>query len=175
LENEVLPKSTTSQPSRKQKMTDFQKSVVEVLAKRKISNENEDLDEDKLFLLSLLPTLKKMSSDKKFDFKIQIMQMLKNINFQNNFNPAPLNNNATNQLYPYPVQTNVANNFQSSFLNQMPMHHQTSYISNTVPNIHQNIQNITPASSSNHDPNCLFSPSPPDASNQSTSYIDVDF
>jgi len=103
LENEVLPKSNTSQPSRKQKMTDFQKSVAEVLAKRKINNENEDLDEDKLFLVSLLPTLKKMSSDKKFDFKIQIMQMLKNINFQNNFNPAPLNNNATNQLYPYPV------------------------------------------------------------------------
>ncbi|XP_022161757.1 uncharacterized protein LOC111027670 [Myzus persicae] len=103
LENEVLPKST-SQP-RKQKMTDFQKSVVEVLAKRKISNDNEDLDED-------------------------------------------------------------------NFLNQMPMHHQTPYISNTIPNIHQN---ITPANSSNHDPNCLFSPSPPDASNQSTSYIDVDF
>ncbi|KAL4118875.1 hypothetical protein QTP88_011757 [Uroleucon formosanum] len=119
LENEVLPRTITSQ-LRKQKMTDFQKSVVEVLAKRKISNDNEDLDEDKLFLLSLLPTLKKMSSDKKFDFKTQILQLLKNINFQNNFN-LPLNNNSKNQLYPYPVQTNIANNYQSIFLNQMPI------------------------------------------------------
>eukprot|EP00102_Acyrthosiphon_pisum_P027178 XP_016664388.1 PREDICTED: uncharacterized protein LOC107885292 [Acyrthosiphon pisum] len=170
LENEVLPKSKTIIQPRKQKMTDFQKSVVEVLSKRKINNDNEDFDEDKLFLLSLLPTLKKMPSDKKFDFKIQIMQMLKNINSQANCN-LPLTNNVMNQ-YPYPVQTNVSNYYsQSTFQNQMPIPHQTPYISNTVPNIYQN---ITPNSSS-HNYSNLFSPCPPNASNQSAGYIDVDY
>jgi hypothetical protein len=78
MENEVLTKKSTTSQSLKQKMTGFQKSVVEILSKRKMVNDDED---NKLFLLSLLPTLKKMSSDKKFDLKIQIIQMLKTSNF----------------------------------------------------------------------------------------------
>lgn len=102
-----------------------------------------------------------------------MMQMLKNINVQRNFN-EPSTNNFINQ-YPYPVQTNVSNSnnySQSTFQNQMPIHNQTPYISNIVPNIQKN---IIPNSSNHIDPNNLFSPSPPDDSNQSSGYIDVDY
>jgi hypothetical protein len=73
--------------------------------------------------------------------------------------------------YPYLIQTIVSNNYsQSTFQNQIPIHHQTPHISNTVPNIYQN---ITPNSSNQNDHN-LFSPCPQDISNQSTGYIDID-
>jgi len=37
---------------------------------------------DELFLLSFLPTLKKMTTTQKYDFKIKMMQVLRDVNTQ---------------------------------------------------------------------------------------------
>lgn len=53
------------------KIADFQQSLLDML--------KEDLDEDKNFALSLVPTLKSLSDDEKFQAKIEILQILRNI------------------------------------------------------------------------------------------------
>ena len=46
---------------------------------REKKNDDKEIDEDKYFLLSLLPTLKSFNHDQKFDAKIEIMNVLHRI------------------------------------------------------------------------------------------------
>lgn len=176
----LKPKSTATL-SRNPKMNEFQKKVLEVLSQRKTNQDiTNDIDEDKLFLLSFLPTLKKMSSHQKFDFKIQMMQVLKNINFPNQTNSSQthlicntmqnssdLNLKSPNYAstptinYTHQVPKYISNNYQSSIQNSIPIHYQSS-----TPNIA-----VNPYQNLNHDSYRLdptFSPSPPTTSNQSS-------
>ncbi|KAJ9583044.1 hypothetical protein L9F63_022609 [Diploptera punctata] len=57
-------------------LTCFEESVVTIL-KQKI---NEDIDEDKAFLLSLLPMFRKFNDDQKLDAKIEILRVMRNVN-----------------------------------------------------------------------------------------------
>lgn len=174
----LKPKSTATL-SRKPKMNEFQKNVLEVLSQRKTNQDiTNDIDEDKLFLLSFLPTLKKMSSHQKFDFKIQMTQVLKNINFPNQTNSSQthlicntMQNSSDLNLktptinythqYQHQVPKYISNNYQSSIQNSIPIHYQSS-----TPNIA-----VNPYQNLNHDSYGLdptFSPSPPTTSNQSS-------
>lgn len=56
-------------------MTPFERSVIKSLEKSTAQDEDPDLS----FLKSLLPDMQKLTSSQKFDFKLGIMELYKNI------------------------------------------------------------------------------------------------
>ena len=58
-------------------MTLFQKSLINSIEK----SSQDDSDSDKQFLLSLLPQMKKMSEAQNFDFRLDIMNLVKRYRF----------------------------------------------------------------------------------------------
>lgn len=129
-------------------MNEFQRSIVKVLSKRQQSNQHEESDEDKLFLLSFLPTLKNMPISEKYDFKMQMLQVLKNIQCANkpNYSYTQLTNNVMSHIpvqYQYnipPTNNNIINKYQYPFIPP------SSHYQGTVPN---NVSNLNDSFSSN--------------------------
>lgn len=70
--------NSNSKPAsrRDQSMALFQRSLINNIEK----SSQDDSDSDKQFLLSLLPQIKKMSEAQNFDFRLDIMNLVKNIN-----------------------------------------------------------------------------------------------
>ncbi|XP_044267598.1 uncharacterized protein LOC123013240 [Tribolium madens] len=48
-----------------------------------LQHSRQDIDEDEMFLLSLLPSMRKLSPLQKMDFKLEVMNSLKKIQFSN--------------------------------------------------------------------------------------------
>ncbi|KAF9405653.1 hypothetical protein HW555_013701 [Spodoptera exigua] len=71
--------NSNSKPgSRKtQSMTLFQRSLINSMEK----SSQDDNDSDKQFLLSLLPQMKKMSEAQNFDFRLDVMNLVKKYRF----------------------------------------------------------------------------------------------
>ncbi|XP_055907251.1 uncharacterized protein LOC129942376 isoform X2 [Eupeodes corollae] len=74
-EEQNTPEITTQiQPTgSKKKKTTYEQDLLEILREKK----DENLDEDKSFLLSLLPSFKKLNDSEKFDVKIEFLRILK--------------------------------------------------------------------------------------------------
>lgn len=69
---------SSKRASRKdQSMTMFQRSLINSMEK----SSQDDSDSDKQFLLSLLPQMKKMSEAQNFDFRLDIMNLVKKYRF----------------------------------------------------------------------------------------------
>lgn len=69
---------SSKRASRKdQSMTMFQRSLINSMEK----SSQDDSDLDKQFLLSLLPQMKKMSEAQNFDFRLDIMNLVKKYRF----------------------------------------------------------------------------------------------
>lgn len=54
---------------------------------------NDEIDEDKHFLLSLVPTLKRMNTEQKLAAKVEILNVLRNFQISNSINMEAVNNN----------------------------------------------------------------------------------
>lgn len=85
------PDTSAKTRNKKEKITTFQQSLLDLMQHPPIQTHNEDIDPDKAFLLSFLPEFKKMNANQKLDFKIAIMQSVKNI-----LNP-PIDNSQSSQ------------------------------------------------------------------------------
>lgn len=84
LRNENLDSDTTGTPvssvkKRKTKNT-VQEKLLQILSKRENVEMKADEDDDRMFLLSLLPTLKRIPSDKRMRARIELMQVLDRYN-----------------------------------------------------------------------------------------------
>ncbi|XP_046395332.1 uncharacterized protein LOC124162743 [Ischnura elegans] len=66
---------------------EFHTEVLKLLRKeaqkKKPQKEEEEMDGDKMFLLSFLPSLRKMGDQQKLDFKLQMMHALRSVLFPN--------------------------------------------------------------------------------------------
>lgn len=73
------PSTSTSSQSMKRTGTKRLNTVdAEILkAIQATPAETESVDDDRAFLMSLLPTIKQLNDDEKFDFRIEVMQLLR--------------------------------------------------------------------------------------------------
>lgn len=63
-------------PTRKRQRTEsYDMSLLEILANLEQGTKPQETDEDKMFLLSLLPSFKKMNEDIKLATKIEVLQV----------------------------------------------------------------------------------------------------
>lgn len=83
--NKVVPK-----PIKRKKNSNVDQEIVNAIRSSSPLRKEQSIDEDHAFLLSLLPTLKKIPEDDKMDFRIEVMQLInkyskRNRNTFNNF------------------------------------------------------------------------------------------
>lgn len=92
----VVPNSKNSRKS--SKMNELQRGIIEVLSKWQHNSQAstcEVSDENKLFLLSFLPILNRLCDPQKYDFKIKMLQVLKNIQYPQTSNYSYPNSQST--------------------------------------------------------------------------------
>jgi len=140
----------------KEKITNFQASLLDLMKNPPLTQKPEDNDPDKYFLLSFLPEFKKMNENQKLDFKIEFSQLVKrilnpssqpisvehrNFNNQNDY----IMSNSTNTQNPYYYQQfqtglpQTAQTYNSSFLPTYQSSSNTShqqFIPNNQVDIH---------------------------------------
>lgn len=75
--------SSSNNVKRKRKQPTYEETLLEILRESR-SDEN---DEDKLFLMSLLPSFKKLTADQKFNVRIEFLQTLQRVSFSNDTGP----------------------------------------------------------------------------------------
>lgn len=73
-----MAKSSTRRTASKS----YEESLLEILKEKK--NEEKEIDEDKYFLLSLLPSFKKFNEDQKFVARSQIMNVMRHVRMSGN-------------------------------------------------------------------------------------------
>ncbi|KAF0683580.1 Uncharacterized protein FWK35_00036550, partial [Aphis craccivora] len=78
-ETVALPTNATkiTPTHNKQKLSAFQENLLNAIEKNRIQTKQEEFDENKHFLLSLLPSMRKMDTEKNFQFRIEIMECMK--------------------------------------------------------------------------------------------------
>lgn len=64
------------------------------------TNMSEEIDEDKHFLLSLVPTFKRMNQDQKLSAKMEILNILRNIQVAQYYNPDMIVNPLNDTVFP---------------------------------------------------------------------------
>uniref|UniRef100_A0A8C5Q3T1 Uncharacterized protein n=1 Tax=Leptobrachium leishanense TaxID=445787 RepID=A0A8C5Q3T1_9ANUR len=74
-------------PSRKKKSTDVELALLEFMQAHKPQRSIIEDDDDLAFFYSLLPTVKSLTADEKFTFRLQTMQLLQNIKQAEEFHP----------------------------------------------------------------------------------------
>lgn len=62
--------------------------VIEYLKNVKKDIKKDEEDEDKQFLMSLIPTFRKLNDKQKFEARIEILKSLKDISFQSDAGPT---------------------------------------------------------------------------------------
>lgn len=122
--------STLESKNKKQKITTFQQSLLEIMKNPPImKSSSEEFDPDKAFLLSFLPDFKKMNDNQKLDFKILFMQSVKHI-----LNPPTDSSQLSNiQQFNYPNNFYNPPNSYIHSLNQFPVQ---SFHSSVTSNVH---------------------------------------
>lgn len=95
--------------SRPKKMTVFQEALINSMEKKR---EN---DPDMNFLLNILPEMKTMSPTQNFEFRFEVMKIIKNIKYSvhNNYDGGMMQTEWTN-AYQYPHQYGYANGSSST-------------------------------------------------------------
>lgn len=111
------------QPSRTKKKKREEDLLVEVLTKKIAGRSNDTLskDPDYMFLVSLLPEIKKIPETKKLFAKIQIMNTI--LNAQTNCNIVSMPGSSYQQIPNVPVYTtqgNFHNQYQASSFSMQP-------------------------------------------------------
>lgn len=92
VEQTPRPPPSTGRP--KKKTTSYEQSLLDILKEK--SDKREEIDEDKTFALSLVPALKRLSFEKKFEAKMEIMGVLHRLS---RAPPAPTQHNVNVPLY----------------------------------------------------------------------------
>lgn len=110
-------------------VTNFQNSLLALL--------KDDIDEDKNFALSLVPTLRSLTDDEKFEAKIDILNIFKNIksrrltstSFQNMTHSYP-----TSSMFGIDTGASTSSSWQTHQSTPSPIQNTTqSYLSNFTP------------------------------------------
>lgn len=145
--------------NRKKNETSFENKLISYLQNRPLPQET---DPDKLFLLSLLPQIQKLSQDKKTQLYIyflngiqQISQMSKNNNPQTDFHSShfqeycpstsqtPLNVLTDLSLNSHPQLKNINSHYQPPMFSPVPQHYmqnvQFSQATHSPVNLPQNL------------------------------------
>lgn len=76
----TMSRPSTSRPQRKRGADSFERQLIDVLQSNKSArNMNEDLerDPDRMFLLSLLPSMKSVKPEHKLDMQIRMLEVIK--------------------------------------------------------------------------------------------------
>lgn len=84
-QNQVLKKSC----SPKSDLENYEESILQIL--KEIKNEEQEIDEDKYFLLSLLPSFKKFNEDQKFLARMHIMNVMRHVRVSEDLATTTLN------------------------------------------------------------------------------------
>lgn len=99
--NNEIAESTSSieKSSNKRKKPNVEQALVEFMESHKTSKKTYENDEDLAFFYSLLPSIKSLTMDKKFTFRMQVMQLLQNLKTSEHnpsFNTTSTINNTAN-------------------------------------------------------------------------------
>lgn len=91
---EETPRPPPSSGRPKKKTISYEQSLLDILKEK--SDKREEIDEDKTFALSLVPGLKRLSFEKKFEAKMEIMGVLHRFSRPT---PAPTQRNVNVPMY----------------------------------------------------------------------------
>jgi hypothetical protein len=100
-------------------MNPFQTKLISFLQKQ------EERDSDELFLMSLLPEIKKLSEEKKLDFRMHVLQFLKHEQHIQNYNqintqyPSPYVHPTHQSTPTFNLSTYPSNIYPSHFRNAL--------------------------------------------------------
>ncbi|XP_060810190.1 uncharacterized protein LOC132904277 [Amyelois transitella] len=117
--------SVSRTKNKKQTLTLFQESLL-----KKFDND-DDKDRNRLFLLSFLPEMSKMTEKQNFEFRMELMKALNKVKYQipeqhtqsnwPHFSSPFSDSHSSNQYYPTPVNrgyTTQANEYHSNEINE---------------------------------------------------------
>lgn len=148
-ENEVNAERETDHSVRNNKKkrvgmhtpSNFEQSILEILKEKK--NEPQDaVDEDKSFLLSLLPSLKKLSDEAKFDVKIEILNVLKRHQMPlQQSSLAPMAEPFTPRFQSTPTSSSMR---YMTDIGYQPSHYSQNTVNQYWQNSHYDYNDITP-------------------------------
>jgi hypothetical protein len=96
-----IPK-ITSNPRKKARLQDsIDREILDAL--------NKPPDEDEAFFISITPAVRKMFDEDKLDFKMQVLQVIKNINNKNRYAPPSVPASPIHSNYLYSQQSQQSN------------------------------------------------------------------
>ena len=78
IDMEITATSSNEKSTSKRKKPNVEHALIDFMESQKASKKTSDNDEDLAFFYSLLPSVKSLTMDKKFEFRIQTMQLLQN-------------------------------------------------------------------------------------------------
>ncbi|KAL4132283.1 hypothetical protein QTP88_009470 [Uroleucon formosanum] len=76
---EITATSSSEKSTSKRKKSNVEHALIDFTESHKASKKTSDNDEDLAFFYSLLPSMKSLTMDKKFEFRMQTMQLLQNL------------------------------------------------------------------------------------------------
>jgi len=79
IDMEITATSSNKKFTSKRKKTNVEHALIDFMESHKASKKTYDNDEDVAFFYSLLPSVKSLTMDKKFEFRMQTMQLLQNL------------------------------------------------------------------------------------------------
>lgn len=79
IDMEISATSSNEKSTSKRKKPNVEHALIDFMESHKASKKTCDNDEDLAFFYSLLPSVKSLSMDKKFEFRMQTMQLLQNL------------------------------------------------------------------------------------------------
>lgn len=79
IDMEITATSSNEKSTSKRKKPNVEHALIDFMESHKASKKTSDNDEDLAFFYSLLPSVKSLTMDKKFEFRMQTMQLLQNL------------------------------------------------------------------------------------------------
>lgn len=125
----VRPATTPSVKRKKVPQKSYEESLLHILKQKR--DEDREIDEDKYFLLSLLPSFKKMNEDQKFFVRTEFLNVMRRVRFSGNNYPIQSGHNV-NLLYGCGGSTSLENNTGQYFSTFTP-NYQTEGTTTTTP------------------------------------------
>lgn len=79
IDMEITATSSNEKSTSKRKKPNVEHALIDFMESHKASKKTSDNDEDLAFFYSLLPSVKSLTTDQKFEFRMQTMQLLQNL------------------------------------------------------------------------------------------------
>jgi hypothetical protein len=97
----TIPKITSNPRKKARLQNSIDREILDAL--------NKPPDEDEAFFISITPAVRKMSDEDKLDFKMQVLQVIKNINNKNRYAPPSVPASPIHSNYLYSQQSQQSN------------------------------------------------------------------